>query len=201
MNIIVIDDNMKETDPLLVELKLNFSEANIIIKNNIDDGWEYIINNLNSKMIVLLDYDLGARRTGTEVVLKIREKTALLSLIIITAKLVDDIPNKELAKYIENDVLAIIDKTTSLKEKIDLVKRAVHSLDKKVDCVLEQWINRHTKEEKDEPYLTTASGKVHTLSSILEEIRQQTEFGKTMERNILMLAIDLLTRGKEKIND
>jgi len=201
LNIVVIDDNLKETDPLLVQLRQNFNNANIILKNNKDDGLEYIINNLNSKMIVLLDYDLGNGHTGTEVLLKIREKTSLLYVIIITAKLISDIKNIELVEYVNKDALAFVDRTNDITYKINLVKKAVHSLDVRIDCVLEQWINRHTEEEQNEPYLITTSGKEHTLKSILTEIRQQTEFGKSMERKILMLAVDLLTRGKKKIND
>lgn len=202
LQIIVIDDNIKKTDPLLVHLQLNFKDANIILKANAKDGLEYILANLNSKMIILLDYDLGAGEpNGTEIFLKIREKTALLYVIIITAKLIDDIPNRELVTYINKDALAVIDKTISLENKIKLVRDAIHSLDVRVDCVLEQWIYRHTEEERNKPYLTTSSGQQHTLMSILTEIRQRTEFGKAMERNILLLAIDFLTRGKKQVND
>ncbi|MDR2038697.1 MAG: hypothetical protein LBQ60_12305 [Bacteroidales bacterium] len=202
LNIIVIDDNLKKTDPLLVQLQLNFKNANIILKDNAKDGLEYILDNLNSKMIVLLDYDLGAGEpNGTDIFLKIREKTALLYVIIITAKLIDEIPNQELVTYINKDALAVVDKTISLEDKIELIKEAIHTLDIRVDCVLEQWINKHTEEEQKEPFLTSSSGKEQTLASILTEIRQRTEFGKTLERNILLLAIDLLTRGKKKIND
>jgi len=201
MKIIVIDDSMRNTDPLIIELKLNFINAEIILKNNLTDGLEYVLKNLDSKMVVLLDYDLGAGNTGTEVFLEIRKKTALLYVIIITAKLFDDIPNKALVEFINKDALAIIDKTTSLEDRINLVKKAIHTLDVRIDCVLEQWINRHTEDEQNEPYLTTSSGAEHTLKSILNEIRQQTDLGKSMERKILMLAVHLLTQGKEKIDD
>ncbi|MCL2294232.1 MAG: hypothetical protein FWC36_05145 [Spirochaetes bacterium] len=201
MNIIVIDDNMKETEPLLVHLRITFNDANIILKTNAQEGLKYILDNLNSKMIVLLDYDLGAGQTGTEVFLKIREKTSLLYVIIITAKLINTIPVNELVEYINKDALAIVDRTISLGDKIELVRKAMHELDVRVDCVLEQWINKHTEEEQNEPYLTTAAGETHTLKSILTEIRQQTELGKSLERKILMLAVDLLTRGKKQIND
>ena len=201
MNIIVIDDNMKTTDPLLVQLKLTLPNANIILKTNKQEGINYVLENLNSKMIVLLDYDLGDGQTGTEVFVKIREQTALLYIIIITAKLIDDIKNNELVEYVNKDALAIVDRTISLEEKINIIKKATHDLDIRIDCVLEQWINRRTEKEQNEPYLTTVSGKEYTLKSILAEIRQQTEFGKSMERKILMLAIDLLTRGNKQIDD
>jgi DNA-binding NtrC family response regulator len=202
LNIIVIDDNLKETDPLLVELKLTFKEAKIVLIKNAKDGLAYILDNLNSKMIVLLDYDLGANElNGTEIFMKIREKTSLLYVIIITAKLIDDISNKELVTYINEDALALIDKTVSLKDKINYVENAVHALDARVDCVLEQWVSNHSEDEQNQPYLTTSSGKTYTLKTILEEIRKDTDFGKDMERKILLLAIDLLTRGKKQIDD
>jgi hypothetical protein len=122
-------------------------------------------------------------------------------VIIITAKFIDDISNKELVTYINKDALAVIDKTTSLTEKIECIKKAIHSLDIRVDCALEQWIANHSENEQNEPYLTTTSGETYTLKDILKQIRQQTVFGKKMECNILMLAVDLLTRGKKKISD
>jgi hypothetical protein len=200
--IIVIDDNIKRTDPLLVQMQLTFKEANIILKDNAKDGLEYILDNLNSKMIILLDYDLGAGEpNGTEIFLKIREKTTLLYVIIITAKLIDDIPNMELVTYINKDALAVIDKTTSLEDKMKLIKVAIHALDVRVDCVLEQWILNHSEDRQNEPYLTTTSGEILTLKNVLAEIRQQTDLGRKMERNIMMLAVDLLTRGKKQVSN
>jgi hypothetical protein len=201
LKIIVIDDHLKETDPLLVHLKLNFQDAQIILKNNAMDGLNYIFNNLNNKMIVLLDYELGAGETATHFFSEIREKTSLLYVIIITAKLINDIPCNELATYINKDAIAIIDKTVSLVDRMNCVKKAVHSLDARVDSILEQWILNHSDDEQNTPYLTTASGQTYTLKNILTEIRQGTDFGKDMERKILLLAIDLLTRGKKQIDD
>ena len=202
LHIIVIDDNLKETDPLLVQLKLTFKEAEIVLIRNAKDGLDYILNNLNNKMIVLLDYDMGANEpNGTEIFTRIREKTSLLYVIIITAKLIDEITHKELVTYINKDALAIIDKTVSLEEKIKVVQNAAHSLDVRVDSILEQWVIKHSKYEQDEPYMTTVSGKVYTLKEVLTEIRQGTDLGKSLERKILLLAIDLLTRGKKQIDD
>ena len=202
LNIIVIDDNLKETDALPVQLKLTFKEAEIVLRKTAKEGLDYILNNLNNKMIVLLDYDLGANEpNGTEIFTKIREKTSLLYVIIITAKFIDEITQKELVTYINKDALAVIDKTVSLESKIEVVQKAAHALDARVDCILEQWILAHSEDEQNEPYLTTISGEEYTLKKILEEIRQQTDFGKKMERKILLLAVDLLTRGKKQVDD
>ena len=202
LKIIVVDDNIKITDPLLVQLQINFKDADIVLKDNAKDGLDYIINNLNSKMIVLLDYDLGkGEPNGTEIFSKIRETTSLLYVIIITAKLIDDIPNKELVTYVNKDALAVIDKTTSLEDKIKLVQKAIHTLDVRVDCTLEQWITNHSDDEQNEPYLTTSTGTKLTLKDVLKEIRQQTDLGQKLERNIMMLAVDILTRGKKHLSN
>jgi hypothetical protein len=49
--------------------------------------------------------------------------------------------------------------------------------------------------------LTTTTGETYTLKDILREIRQQSAFGQKMERNIMMLAVDLLTRGKKQVSN
>jgi hypothetical protein len=202
LNIVVIDDNLKETDPLIVQLQLEYEDACVILKNNTKDGLKYILENLNGKMIVILDYDFGKDvPNGTEVFLKIREKTSLVYVIIITAKFVDEIPRKDLMDYINKDALAFVDKTVALEEKVSLVKDAIHKLDIRVDCMLEQWILNHSEDRQNEPYLTTSTGKIYTLQNILTEIRQQTDFGRKMERNIMMLAVDLLTRGKKQVSN
>jgi len=160
-----------------------------------------VLDNLNNKMIVLLDYDLGANETATHIFTEIRKKTSLLYVIIITAKLINDISRDELVTYINQDALAIVDKTVSINERIEIVRNAIHSLDVRIDCVLEQWILNRSEDEQNAPYLTTMSGVKYTLRDILQQIRQQTDFGKKMERNILMLAVDLLTCGKKQVND
>lgn len=66
---------------------------------------------------------------------------------------------------------------------------------------VEQWITNHSGDEQNVSYLTASSGKTYTLKEILTEIRQQSDFGKSIERKILLLTIDLLTRGKKQIDD
>ena len=136
LKIVVIDDNFTETEPLLIHLKLNFKEAEIVLKKKAKEGLDYIMDNLDSRMIVLLDYDLGkGEPNGTEILLKIREKTSLVYIIIITAKLLVSIPHKDLMLYVNKDALAVVDKTASLDDKLNFVKDAVHSMDVRVDCI------------------------------------------------------------------
>ena len=202
LKILIIDDNISDTNPLIIHLKMSFKEAEIILKQRASEGLKYILDNLNSKIIVLLDYDLGrGEPNGTEILLKIREKSSLVYIIIVTAKMVESIPPKDLMTFINKDAMAFADKTISLSEKVQLVKDAIHSLDVRVDCMLEEWIFNKIDSETSKPYLTTTSGEIFTLTDVLSEIRKRSELGKKMERNILLLAIDLLTRQKKQLEN
>ncbi|WP_321369504.1 response regulator [uncultured Draconibacterium sp.] len=200
--IVIIDDNRKETDPLLVQLKLHFKDYEVVLRNKAKDGLDYILKSLDKKTIVLLDYDLGRNEpNGTEILNDIRKRTSLVYVIMVTANNLDNIPREDLVEYINKDAFAFVSRTVSYKRVKPLIERAMHFLDARVDSILEQWINRHSEDELNKPYLQTSAGEKYSLKDILSEIRLQSAFGKEMERSILMLAIDLLTRNKRQIDD
>lgn len=200
--ILIIDDNFDIFDPLVIELKERFPNANVSVQTDPTDGLNYVLSNLSKKIIVLLDYNFKiGQPKGHDILLKIREKTSLVYVILMTAKQFSTIPHEELVDFINNDTLAIVQNTEDTYKIISIVSKAEQQLSARVDCVLEQWIANHSEEEQNEPYLTTVLGQNYTLKNIVTEIRQQTEFGKKMERNILMLAVDLLTRGKKQLDD
>lgn len=198
--IVIIDDSFDMFDPLVVELREHFPAANVTVKNNPDDGLKYVLANLSKKIIVLLDYNFKTGQPkGHDVLLKIREATSLVYVIIMTAKQFSTIPHTELVDFVNNDALAVVQNTVDTAEMLKLVSKAAQQLSVRVDCVLEQWISNHSEDEQNEPYLTTTTGETYTLKDILREIRQQSAFGQKMERNIMMLAVDLLTRGKKQV--
>jgi DNA-binding NtrC family response regulator len=200
--IVIIDDNFDMFDPLVVELRENFPEANISVINNPEEGLNFVLARLSKKIIVLLDYNFRTGQPkGHDILLKIREKTSLVYVIIMTAKQFSTIPHEELVDFVNNDALAVVQNTVDTADVVKLVAKAEQQLSVRVDCVLEQWISNHSEEEQNQPYLTTTSGETYTLKDILNAIRQRTEFGQKMERNIMMLAVDLLTRGKKQINN
>jgi DNA-binding NtrC family response regulator len=200
--IVIIDDSFDMFDPLVIELKEYFPEANVTVKNNPDEGLNFVLANLSKKIIVLLDYNFKTGQPkGHDILLKIREKTSLVYVIIMTAKQFSTIPHEELVDFVNNDALAVVQNTVDMTEILKLVSKASQQLNVRVDCVLEQWISNHSEDEQNEPYLTTTLGETFTLKDILKEIRQQTDFGRKMERNIMMLAVDLLTRGKKQVNN
>jgi DNA polymerase III delta subunit len=200
--IVIIDDSFDMFDPLVVELREHFPEANVTAINNPDEGLKFVLDNLSKKIIVLLDYNFKTGQPkGHDVLLKIREATSLVYVIIMTAKQFSTIPHTELVDFVNNDALAVVQNTVDTAEILKLVSKAAQQLSVRVDCVLEQWISNHSEDEQNAPYLTTTTGETYTLKDILKEIRQQSAFGQKMERNIMMLAVDLLTRGKKQINN
>lgn len=200
--IIIIDDSFDLFDPLVIELKEHFPNANVTVINNPDEGLNFILSNLSKKIIVLLDYNFKTGQPkGHDILLKIREKTSLVYVIMMTAKQFSTIPHSELVDFVNNDALAVVQNTIDTSEIINIVSKAAQQLSVRVDCVLEQWISNHSDDKKDEPYLTTANGSTLTLKEILNEVRQQTDLGRKLERNIMLLAIDLLTRNKKQLDN
>lgn len=202
VKILVIHDDLMDNDPLLFTLREKFGKENVLLEKKSSQGLEYIYNHLSSKLIVLLDFDLGAGEPhAPEVFKRIREKTSLIYVIIYTAKQFTSIPNEALIDFINNEALGIIQSTADISDVIKIIEKAAHQLDIRVDCILEQWIAKHSSKERAKPYLTTKSGKIYTLDDLIMEIRKETELGQQLEKSILQLAIELLTSQKRTLDD
>lgn len=200
--ILVIDDLLKDNAPLVVGLKEKYGENSIIRFKQSKEGLDYVKANISQKMVIILDWEFGkGEMQGIDVFDEIRKETSLIYIIINTAKALSDISSLDLKKLINNDAMAIVDKTDGYKITLKFVEEAIHQLDSRLESVLEQWINRHSDDERIKPFIATRSGEIYNLNDLLKEIRQKTELGKDMERKMIYLTIDLLARGKEKIND
>lgn len=199
--VVIHDDLIPKSDPLLVELYEIFGEQNVIHFVHSNEGLDYILKNLSQKMIVILDVNFSSDElNGVQVLEKIRSETSLVYVIMITARTLRELDNDYLISMVNNDALAI-ENSDDYPKIVSLAKAAAHKLDVRVDSVLEDWITKLPKEKRAKPYITTKEGKTYTLDDILSSIRSQTELGKHMERNILKLAVDLLTRQKTKLDD
>ncbi len=201
LKIIIVDDLLADNAPVMVSLKENYN--NVILFKDSKKGLEYIMGHLSEKMIVILDLDFGNMPIqGINIFEEIRQKTSLVYIMIRTANLgINQISQADLKNLVNNNTLAILDKMDSPKKVLEYVAKAAHQLETRIDSVIERWITRHSDDEREEPYMATRSGKRYSLNDMLQEIRHQTEFGKDMEKKILYLTIDLLTREKEAIND
>ena len=202
VKILIIHDDMLDRDPLVVMLREVYGNENVLLRKKSSEGIKYIHDNLDNKLIVLLDFDLGEGEPhAPEVLEKIREETSLIYVIIITAKQFSSIPAEAMVNFINNRALGIIQNTADTTDIMNLVGKAAHELDSRIDCILEQWILRRPDDERNKPYLSTRSGKTYSLEQLILEIRQQTDLGKQLEKSILQLAIELLTNGNKKVDD
>lgn len=200
--IVVIHDNLTETAPILILLRDKYGEENVTFKKESQEGLDFVLNNFTQKTVVLLDLNFkSGELSGTEVFDNIRKKTSLIYIVIWTASLLENINRVDLLKFINNEAVSFIYFTEDNKKVLELVDKAAHELDSRVASVIEQWINSRPDEEKDKPYIMFSNGKTYSLFEILQEIRQQTNFGKEVEKDMLMFAINLLVRRKKKIDD
>jgi DNA-binding NtrC family response regulator len=196
--IIVIDDLLSEGDIRIKMLKRSFGEDNVFLRKTPQDGVNFVKEFTIDKLIVVLDYQFGENQpTGHWVLEQIREESYVIPVILMTEN-ANNLIQSEFPDFINEKVFAFADKS----DYRDLVKKVTEAnieLNTQVEVALEEWIERHSPEDKEKPYLTMRSGETYTLNHILKEIRKQTEFGQKMERKILNLAIELLANNVQKL--
>ena len=199
--IIVDDDPEMETRPLYDELVEKYGKENVIWKENSDEGLLYVGQNLEQRIIIILDYDFGSKKAnGLKLFQELQNESSLLYIILNTAKSIDEIPNEELKAFINNHLMALVDKTDGYMETLNQVEKGINHLNNRVDCILEEWILRHERFKREEPYIKDAKGNTYSLNYILAEIRKDTDFGREWSKNIISLAISMIQRDIDKLN-
>ena len=194
--VLIIHDGWDENHPLMFLLKEKYGDQNVALENRSSHALDRIKQQQGEKLIVLLDFDLGhGEPHAPEVLLKIREYTSLIYVIVVTAKQFTEIKPDDLVGFINNNAFAITQNTADLGEIIALTEKATHQLDTSVECVLEQWISKRSPDEVNKPYMTATDGTTYSLKELHREIRLQTPIGKKLEKNILHLAIELLQKN------
>lgn len=200
--IIVDDDPEMETRPLYEELVEKYGKDNVIWKDNPIEGVSYIRENLTLKTIVVLDYDFGSKTiNGSTLVEDLQEETSLIYIIINTAKNIEDLISvTDMKGLVNNHLMALVDKTDGYMETLNQVEKGINHLNNRVDCILEEWILRHERFKREEPYIKDAKGNRYSLNYILAEIRKDTDFGREWSKNIISLAISMIQRDIDKLN-
>lgn len=198
--IVIIDDDrtLEETSiGLFLELRMNFDSVKVFLKQ--DDALNFISSNLNKRIIVMLDLDFAANPPDGNIVLElIRDISRLVPVIIWSGA---DEDKEVFADLINNQAFGFLDKNASSEEIINKLKEAYNDINNNIDVALEEWINAHSEEQKNNPYMVTVEGKQLSLKDLLEEIRKQTPLGKQFSKSLSKLTIDLLSRNKERLND
>lgn len=199
--VIVIHDDITENLPIMVMLREKHGEENVKLFTHSQEGLNYVLDNLGTKMIVLLDKNFKGREiSGIRVFEKIREKTSLVYVILITVSKITEMDDDELKMLINKDLFKFESFTSDYTKILELVDEAIVHLSLRVDCVIEEWIMRHPPEARTQVLFQDKEGKTFTMDDILESIRNQGEVGVYFERSLLGLAIELFGRQKLKIN-
>jgi DNA-binding NtrC family response regulator len=194
--LVVEDDRSFQEDPFVAEAKLIFE--NVIFKENTTDALSFMKDNLSTKIIIILDLAFSNNQMdGVNFLRDLRTLSKLIPVIIWSGK--DNIHDDEYQKIINDTAFAFLTKSASTKEIITTLDNAVSYMDGQVDSAVESWLEKHSEEEKNKPFLTSADGHIYSMNDLLKHIRTQTPFGKSIALDINRLTIDLLFRNKEKI--
>lgn len=197
--IVIIHDDWDENYPLIISLKEKYGEENVVFIKNSQAGIDYIVQTPTRKTIVILDYKFKTGEpTGGEVFKKIREKSALIYVIIVTKNQPRDIDPNDFVEFVNSHAIAIADSNKDYTHTLDLVATALKHLSYRADIILEEWILEKNEEERNKPYMATYNGKIYSLNEILQNIRQQTRFGEEFTNNVLGLAIDLVMKKQKE---
>ena len=190
--IVIIDDNMKSSDPFVRRLEKVFQDARVILFPDVQKSLDYIFNNLSKKLIVFLDCKFDTGLQGIDGLKRIREKTSLLYIVMMSA-------NSPLQQPVD-DVIEMINKgiyfinNADMRKAEEIVERIKYNWNTDFDCVLEQWILQH-EEEADKLFVCRGK-ESYTLRKILDEVRRQTGFGKDIERIMYKSTIQSLLDSK-----
>lgn len=199
--IVIIHDDLPDNDPLIAELEIKYGQGSVKLIKKSQEGLDYVLDNLNQKIIVILDLNFKTGEpSGVQVFEDIRQKTSLVYVLIWTSSDIADINKDDLKSMINNDALGLLSSTDDVDKILSMVDLAAHRLDTRVSSALEDWINSQPELDRTKPYITSKEGKTYNLDQILEEVRLQTPFGMQTEKNILLLAIDMLVENEESKN-
>lgn len=182
-HIIVVDDTMGEKDPFVVNLRLDYSGiANVVYFEQVDPAMKFIDEHMSERMIVFMDCKFGSVWQGIDAVLKLRKKTALIYVIMMSANPADQLTANDLTALINTENIFFIKNNDedAAHEKVERIRSLWKS---RFDCVLEAWLVRHPEDSNKVAY-SVAGGRTYTWKDILSELRQQTEIGKGMERMV-----------------
>ncbi len=169
---------------------------NIKSFTKIKKGIKYIQDNLDAKLIVILDFEFTENEPdGLWGLKKIREKSMLIPVILLTYN--KNVSLGKFPEFINNKLFAYANKN-KIHDIITKIDAAENLINNSVSGALEEWIMVQEKEKREKPYMISANGKELSLDEILEEVRTQTDFGQEFIKDLNALTIHLLL--KKKIN-
>ena len=198
--IVFIDDNMREglDNPFVRSIGKLQKDAELSVFTDPSKGLDYVLDNLNSQMIVFLDCKFdGYGLQGINVLKQIREKTSLLYVVMMSVNTISQISGLDIIEMINEDYIWFFDRNnstfTDASNLIDQIKRLWRT---RFDCILEEWILRHPEDANKFAY-REVGGNSYTWSEMLEQLRHQTEAGKSFEGMVNEYYIYQLLKSEE----
>ena len=200
-NLVFIDDNMREglDNPFVRSIGKFKEDSTLSVFIDPQEGLNFVLNNLNSRMIVFLDCKFdGYGLQGINVLKKIREQTSLLYIVMMSANAISQIAGLDIIEMINEDFIWFFDRNNgTVKDACDLIDRIKNLWTTRFDCVLEQWLIRHPEDNDKEAFSEASTGRTYTWADILEELRLQTSVGKSFEQKLNEYYIYQLNRSNK----
>lgn len=194
--LVIEDDRTQQSNAFVLEVQLVFES--IIFKETASDALAFVKENLETKIVILLDLAFPSNQMqGIKFLEELRNLSKLIPVIVWSGK--DSIADTEYQKLINDTTFAFLSKSASSEEIVEVLCNADDYLNSQIDTAVEKWLENHTAEEKNKTFLISTDGQKYSMNDLLKEIRMQTQFGKTIALNINKLTLDLLFRNKEKI--
>lgn len=188
--IVIIDDLMRRNHPMKVKLEQEFEEVKIFSKA--EDGLKYISDNINSKIILILDIKLSNGENGYETLEKLRGISYLIPVIIWTAINEND---ASFFKLINLKTYAIREQETNNDDMVNLVKEADADSKYSLSSAFENWLSSQNVDH-NKPYMINTDGESYSINDIIKEVRKGSPEGNRFTQQLANLTIELLTKGK-----
>lgn len=198
--LVFIDDNMREgkDNPFVRTIgKLN-KESETFVFIDPAEGLKFVLDNLNSKMIVFVDCKFdGYGLQGINILKQIRKQTSLLYIVMMSANSINQITGIDIIEMINEDYIWFLDRNNStFEDACNLIEKIRKLWVTRFDCVLEEWIIRHPEDACKYAY-REVGGKSYTWAELLVELRRQTEVGKIFEGMVNDFYIYQLIKSEE----
>lgn len=184
--LVFIDDHMREgvNDPFVRPIGKKNKDAEISVFLDPTEGLQYVMDNLNSRMIVFIDRKFdGYTLQGINLLKEIRKTTSLLYIVMMSVSPLAEIPETDIQEMINEDYISFFNRNTgTIDEACRLIQKVKDIWYSRFDCILEAWLVRHPEEANKQAY--TEACRSYTWKDILSELRMQTPAGKGMEQMV-----------------
>lgn len=191
VTIVYIDDDVKMKNDAILD-DISDEVDGILYFEKPLDGLQYVKDNIDKNIVVLLDWKFNSSSFQGEDFLKdIDNISVLVPVIVFTGASIDA---SEANKMFKGNAFSCVSKDSTTDELRSAIINAYDRIQNDIRSVMEKWILKQSEEKRNKPYMRSGD-KTYTLNDILNSIRKQDEFGKETTQGILSLATELFTNN------